>query len=56
VPHRGKRNEPAFIVETVKQIAAIHGLATNVIAEQIRANFDRLIGRSRVDTPSKPVF
>src|SRR5688572_13868515 len=56
VPHRGKRNEPAFISETVKQIAAIHGLTTDEVAEQIRTNFDRLIARPRVDTPSKPVF
>lgn len=56
VPHRGKRNEPAFISETVTQIAAIHGLTTEGVAEQIRANFDRLIVPPRVDTPSKPVF
>ncbi|MEO6224194.1 MAG: TatD family hydrolase [Vicinamibacterales bacterium] len=56
VPHRGKRNEPAFVSETVKQIAAIHGLTMDVVAEQIRANFSQLIGRPRVDTPSKPVF
>jgi TatD DNase family protein len=56
VPHRGKRNEPAFIGETVKQIASIHSMTADAVAEQIRANFDRLIVRSRVDTPSKPVF
>jgi len=56
VPHRGKRNEPAFISETVAQIAAVHGLTTEAVAEQIRANFHRLIDRPRVDTPSKPVF
>ncbi|HUR20933.1 MAG TPA: TatD family hydrolase [Vicinamibacterales bacterium] len=56
VPHRGKRNEPAFVSETVKQIAAIHELTVEVVAEQILANFDRLLDPSRVDTPSKPVF
>ena len=56
VPHRGKRNEPAFISETVKQIASIHGRTTDAVAEQIRTNFDQLIVRSRVDTPAKPVF
>jgi TatD DNase family protein len=56
VPHRGKRNEPAFIRETVKQIATIHDLTIEAVAERIRANFDRLIGGSRVDTPAKPVF
>jgi TatD DNase family protein len=56
VPHRGKRNEPAFIAETVKQIAAIHGLAEDDVADRIQANFERLIAPVRVDTPSKPVF
>ena len=56
VPHRGKRNEPAFISETVKQIASIHGKTTEAVAEQIRTNFDQLIVRPRVDTPAKPVF
>jgi TatD DNase family protein len=56
VPHRGKRIEPAFIGETVKHIAAVHGLTMEAVAAQIRANFDRLIDPSRVDTPSKPVF
>jgi len=56
VPHRGKRNEPAFLGETVRQVAAIHGKTMEAVAEQIRVNVDRLIGASRVDTPSKPVF
>lgn len=56
VPYRGKRNEPAFVGETVRQIAAIHGLPVDVVAEQIGTNLDRLLGLPRVDTPSKPVF
>jgi TatD DNase family protein len=46
VPYRGKRNEPAFIAETVKQIAAVHGVTVEMAAEHISANFDRLIGAS----------
>jgi TatD DNase family protein len=46
VPYRGKRNEPAFIAETVRQIAAVHGVTMEVAAEHISANFDRLIGAS----------
>ena len=56
VPHRGKRNEPAFLSETVRQVAALHALAVEDMAGQIRTNFDRLLGAPRVDTPSKPVF
>jgi TatD DNase family protein len=46
VPYRGKRNEPAFLVETVKQIAAIHGVTIDAAAGQIGANFERLIDRA----------
>lgn len=46
VPYRGKRNEPAFITETVKQIAAIHGVTTETAADHICTNFDRLIDAS----------
>ena len=56
VPHRGKRNEPAFLSETVRQVATLHALPVEVMAGQIQANFDRLLGGPRVDTPSKPVF
>jgi TatD DNase family protein len=27
IPHRGKRNEPAFVIETVKQLAAVKNVA-----------------------------
>lgn len=44
VPHRGKRNEPAFVSETVRQVAALHTVAVDMMAEQIRTNLDRLLG------------
>jgi TatD DNase family protein len=43
VPHRGKRNEPSFLGETVKQLAAIHGHPVDAVAEQIRMNFTALV-------------
>ncbi|HTK33427.1 MAG TPA: TatD family hydrolase [Candidatus Paceibacterota bacterium] len=38
VPYRGKRNEPAYVVETVKAIARIRGEDESVIAEQLVQN------------------
>jgi len=42
VPHRGKRNEPAFVAETARFIAAKRGMTPDELAAQVSANFDRL--------------
>jgi TatD DNase family protein len=42
VPHRGKRNEPAFVVETVRRLADVRGADAQQIAELTTANFRRL--------------
>ena len=42
VPHRGKRNEPAFVVHTARTIAAVRGISLQEVAEQTTANFVRL--------------
>jgi TatD DNase family protein len=42
VPHRGKRNEPAFVVETAKRIAAIRGTTIDAIADFTSRNFQSL--------------
>jgi TatD DNase family protein len=42
VPHRGKRNEPAFVVETVKKVAEIRGTSLEEIALATTANVKRL--------------
>jgi TatD DNase family protein len=42
VPHRGLRNEPAFIVHTVEELAALHGLSSSEIARRTSANFRAL--------------
>ena len=43
-PHRGKRNEPAFLVETVRRLAEIRGSTPEAIAALTSANFERLLG------------
>lgn len=42
VPMRGKRNEPAFIVETVRRLAQIRSSDAGEIAVTTTANFERL--------------
>ncbi len=41
IPHRGKRNEPAFVVETARRIGELRGLETGEVAQQTTENFRR---------------
>jgi len=42
VPHRGKRNEPAFVVHTAQMLAGLKGLAPDDLARITTDNFFRL--------------
>jgi TatD DNase family protein len=41
VPHRGKRNEPAFVTQTALQIAGIRGIPAQEVGQQTAQNFYR---------------
>jgi TatD DNase family protein len=45
VPHRGKRNEPAFVVETAKAMAQLKETSIEVIARQTSENYRRLFSQ-----------
>jgi TatD DNase family protein len=43
IPHRGKRNEPSFIVHTAEVVARARGATVEELATQTTANFERLV-------------
>jgi TatD DNase family protein len=45
LPYRGKRNEPAYVVETAKVLADARGIAADEIARQTTENFFRLFSK-----------
>jgi TatD DNase family protein len=47
VPHRGKRNEPSFVVNTAEAIAQLRGTDKEEIGRQTAENFYRLFPQTR---------
>ena len=45
MPHRGQRNEPAYVVETAKVLASVKGVGFEEIAATTTANFHRLFAK-----------
>jgi len=39
VPHRGKRNEPAFVMETARKLGELRGIRAEEVGEQSSCNF-----------------
>jgi len=50
VPHRGKTNEPAFVVHTAKMLAELKGVTEGELAKATTENFFRLF--SKVQRPA----
>jgi len=44
VPHRGKRNQPAFVPHVAQEIAALSGVSAETIGRATSENFFRLFG------------
>jgi TatD DNase family protein len=47
VPHRGKRNEPAFLIHTAALVAELRGIALEDLARATTDNFFRLFGKAK---------
>ena len=43
-PHRGKRNEPIYILDTIRFIAKLKGMPAQTVADTTSANLIRLLG------------
>ncbi len=51
IPYRGKRNEPAYVVDTAKRLAALRGLTVSELDELTSQNFRRLFS-AKLEQPS----
>jgi TatD DNase family protein len=45
VPHRGKRNEPAYVTHTARTVADVRGISVEELAAQTTANFECIFVR-----------
>lgn len=45
VPHRGRTNEPAYVLHVAECLAEVRGVSVAHIAEITTANFERVFGR-----------
>jgi TatD DNase family protein len=44
-PHRGKRNEPAFVADVARKVAALRGTTPEALGALAQANYERLFRR-----------
>lgn len=54
VPHRGKRNEPAFVVETARRLGELRGLSGDEVGERTARNFYEFFKLTEMDESKVP--
>lgn len=54
VPHRGRRNEPAYVVNTAQAIADVRGVSIDELAIQTTKNFERIFAIGATPEPDSP--
>lgn len=47
MPHRGKRNEPAFVTETARLVADLRGISYEILAKTTTDNFFTLFSKAK---------
>jgi TatD DNase family protein len=45
-PHRGKRNEPAFVMDVARKVAALRGTTPEALGALAQGNYARLFRRA----------
>lgn len=51
IPHRGKRNEPAYVVRTLELVAELRGLPADRLGAALVQNFDELFSAPPLRSP-----
>jgi TatD DNase family protein len=54
MPHRGKKNEPAFVAHTARLIAELRGVSEVELAKTTTDNFFRLFSKAKRPAPAQP--
>jgi TatD DNase family protein len=51
-PHRGKRNEPSFVLHTAQKVAEIKELSIDIVESQTDTNFKCLFRQAKLEQPA----
>jgi TatD DNase family protein len=54
IPHRGKRNEPAFVKETARRVGELRGLSMDEVGERTARNFYKFFKIAETDESKVP--